>query len=62
MKSSDDLAATLDWIICRIEEEAEKNFLGKKANWKKAAVEAVEEAYGALGRREFRQNKPKRAK
>ena len=45
-----DLIATLEWIIQRLEIEAEKELEGKKPNYKKAATECVEEAYGCLSR------------
>ena len=46
----EDLRRTLEWVIKRIEEEADKSLVGKRPEWKKAATESVEEAYGALGR------------
>lgn len=55
-KGVNELADTLRWIIRRIEEESEKQVLqGRRANWKQAALESVEEAYGALGRFEYDQ-------
>jgi hypothetical protein len=38
----------LNWIIRRIEEEGDKKLFGKKPDWKQAAIESVDEAYGSL--------------
>jgi len=45
-----ELISVLRWIIERIEEEADKTLDGKKPNYKQAAIESVEEAYGVLSR------------
>lgn len=51
MKSDkDELVSTLKLIIEIIEEEADKVLEKKRPNWKKAATQAVEEAYGVLSR------------
>ena len=51
-EENEDLKRTLAWIILRFETEVDavikKN--KKKINWKKAAEECVDEAYGVLGR------------
>lgn len=44
----EELTNTIKWIIERIESEADKVLEGKRPNWKAAAIESVEEAYGAL--------------
>lgn len=50
MSKTNEPIETLRWIIRRIEEETDKVLEGKRPNWKKAAIECVEEAYGTLGR------------
>lgn len=45
-----DLILTLKTIIEIVEEEADKILEGKKPNWKKAATQVVEEAYGVISR------------
>jgi hypothetical protein len=45
-----DAMNTLLWIIKRIETETDKRLEGCHGNWKKAAHEVVEEAYGVRQR------------
>lgn len=49
-KEVEDYEKTLQWIVERIDEEADRAFDGKKSNWKKAIIEISNEAYGALNR------------
>jgi len=55
--STSELRDALIWIIHRIEGEADKKLGGGVLNWKKAAEEAVEEAYGALNRDGYKKGK-----
>lgn len=50
MNKEQELISTLKLIIEIIEQEADKTLEGQRPNWKKAATQAVEEAYAAISR------------